>query len=101
MSIDRIIDQLLEEQPLVYAPSSLQLLVSDTSGKQDQLAAKAIAEQAWRYLGRALTPEQIDAIPGDESGKLYLRYEIRLRVAQAHLLGKGVRAASQYVPSKD
>lgn len=97
MELDKLIDTLLAEKqhpadcthpssghPVASPP------VAHASGKRDQLAAIALAGKSRLYLGRVLTPEQINAMPDDEIGKLYSRYQMRQGATLAHSLGKGV-----------
>jgi len=102
MDCDELIDQLLVEKDIGQSvdPATTQV---DTVAKREKLAALAAGGKATQYLGRALTPDQIDGMAGKEIEKLYARYEARLGAAVTKTLGACAlqlytSAASMFLP---
>jgi hypothetical protein len=119
MNVDTIVDQMLAEKAgdssatvpaSAVSTTSCQVSGAELSSgdcvKRERLAALAAGGQAKLYLGRALTPEHIDAMTEDEIAKLYTRYEMRLGAEMTQTLGKSalqlyVAIANRYLPIDD
>jgi hypothetical protein len=99
MDCDELIDKLLSDEACSSSvPGSLSVPGS-TSGqdsavaqKRERLAAVVAGGQAERYLGRAISLDQIDKLTHSEIVKLYARYEMVFGASIAKTLGHYVLA---------
>lgn len=86
MDMNALLDKCLET-PAAEKPAAEQPTADDAE-KRERLADIAAGGLSKRYLGRVLTPEQIDTMTPDEIEKLYARYSMRLGAAMTQTLGK-------------
>ena len=105
--MDDLIDEMLENGATteVQAPPATSASVTPPSRREhrERHAAMAAGGQSGRYLGKALSVEQVDSLGEDEVEKLYARYEARLGADMTRTLGRAAiqlyaAAASMLLP---
>ena len=90
MEVDDLVDQLLATD----APEDTAAAATSSSGasqtseqRRARLAAIAAGGMAGKYLGKQLSPAQVDEMSDDEVFKHYIRYEARLGASMTKTLG--------------
>ena len=102
--MDDLLDELLANETEVQAPASPSASVqapaapsasvpavpqtTTVAEQRDKLVIIAAGGQTRKYLGKALSVEEIDKMDDDEVRKIYTRYEARLGVCMTKTLGK-------------
>jgi len=92
MQMDDMIDELLAEEtpagtskPEAKHPETNNPVVEE---QRERLASIVAGGQARKYLGKFLTVEEIESLPGNEVSKLYALYEAQLGSVLTKTLGK-------------
>ena len=125
MECDELIDQLLDDAPLVPEPPARAVArrshsdshehggggagepanrqEGDRQGQRQRLAALAMGGQSKRYIGKEISADQIDRLSDEDIDKLYARYEARLGASMTKTLGSAAlqiytMAASRLLP---
>ena len=96
MQMDEVIDEHLQSprQELAVQETASNVDVAapppgqHVGAHRERLAALAAGGQAKQYLGKELTPDQIDTLTEVEVEKQYARYEVRLGAAMTKTLGQ-------------
>lgn len=93
MDVDELLEQLVSDEAAQQATGTVACRTdSDVAQKREQLGAVIAGGQAERYLGRAISLDQIDKLPDSEILKLCARYEMCFGASIAKTLGHYVLA---------
>lgn len=88
MDVDELIDKFISDDTAVQQQSGT--ATSDVAQKRERLCQVIAGGQAERYLGRALSLDQVDKLSASEIEKLYARYEMCLGASMSKTLGHAV-----------
>jgi hypothetical protein len=95
MEVDQLIDTLISEEAAAGScVANRETSQRDTAGevaqKRERIAAVIAGGQSQRYLGRAISLDQVDKLPDSEIVKLYARYEMVFGASIVKTLGHAV-----------
>jgi hypothetical protein len=95
MEVDELIDKLVSNEADVNAcPVAANIATGASAGevaqKRERLAAVIAGGQSQRYLGRAISLDQVDKLSESEILKLYARYEMLFGASIVKTLGHAV-----------